>query len=198
MWELLAIGTTWFWILASVVVMLIIRATEKDYNNYTSNIYLLCFLFLLYFFGNSELFQQAGTYALHHPSLIVCVMLGYIVMGTAWSMVKWYFFLRRVKEELVASKARISWMGKYEVDHNKEKILHWMIYWPISAAWTMMNDPVKRLFSNMLTYFKEFYDNMTEKILGDHIVKPEEHKTREGKLVRDDQGESCSSGCGSA
>jgi len=42
-----------------------------------------------------------------------------------------------------------------------------MIYWPFSAIWTIINDPVKKSFEFMLSQFGGFYDKMTLKILGD-------------------------------
>ena len=68
----------------------------------------------------------------------------------------------------------------YKIGRNKEKVLHWMIYWPLSSVWTLINDPVKKAFEFVLSQFGGFYDKMSEKILGD-IAKKKEEKNNNGK-----------------
>jgi len=31
----------------------------------------------------------------------------------------------------------------------KPRIMAWMIWWPLSAAWTIVDDPVRRLFQHI-------------------------------------------------
>jgi len=42
------------------------------------------------------------------------------------------------------------WSAKTpQVRQNKGRILTWMIYWPWSMAWTVINDPIKKLFKRI-------------------------------------------------
>ena len=180
MTEILAFGTIWFWILILVASGLIINSIEDDDDNWGSNIYFILCLAALYFLGNSQFFNSIGLYIIHNPSVSILVFLGYLLIGSIWSVVKWFFYLRKAKEKY---KNDIDYFDikKYNVDRNKERILHWMIYWPLSSIWTLINDPIKKSFEFILSQFGGFYNKMSESILGD-IIKEKEVKDKEKQL----------------
>jgi hypothetical protein len=59
-----------------------------------------------------------------------------------------------------------------DVADNKARILTWMGYWPWSAFWTIINDPVKRLF-------KEIYHRIASTLqrISNSMFKYDEFKT---------------------
>jgi len=53
----------------------------------------------------------------------------------------------------------------------KKAILGWMMYWPISATWTLINDPVRRAFITIYNYISSSLDRMTARITRDIVTK---------------------------
>lgn len=49
----------------------------------------------------------------------------------------------------------------------KSAILGWMMYWPFSMTWTLINDPVKRAFIAIYRHISGGLDRMTQRITGD-------------------------------
>ena len=43
-------------------------------------------------------------------------------------------------------------------------LMNWMIYWPLSAFWTLINNPVKRAFKGIFTYFEKQYQVISDKV----------------------------------
>lgn len=50
---------------------------------------------------------------------------------------------------------------------NKYRILTWMMFWPWSATWTIINDPVKKLFKEIFNRIKSVYENVANNIYKD-------------------------------
>jgi hypothetical protein len=165
MMQLLEFGTIWFWILLLVASGLIIYSTEDDESNYAANIWFVCALLALYFLGNSETFKAIGSYMVHNPGPSLLIFGAYIFLGTVWSIFKWFFYLKGIRGRY--ENAYSFNIENYKVKENKARITHWMIYWPFSAIWTLINDPVKKSFEFVLSQFGGLYDKMSEKILGD-------------------------------
>jgi hypothetical protein len=40
-----------------------------------------------------------------------------------------------------------------------------MCYWPFSLLWTLLNDPVKRMFEYLFSRTRRIYESMSEKAL---------------------------------
>jgi hypothetical protein len=183
MTEILAFGTIWFWILITVISGVIIWITEEENDGiWSSNIWFIGTLVALYFLGNSESFKEIGTYIIQNPGVAIGIFGAYILVGSIWSIIKWFFYLKRVKSKHEKYGYYSSFDIKdYKIDRNKERVLHWMIYWPLSSLWTLINDPVKKAFEFVLSQFGGFYDKMSEKILGDIVKEKEKAKENNGK-----------------
>jgi|688.fasta_scaffold238755_1 hypothetical protein len=182
MTQILAFGTIWFWILITVISGIIIWITEEENDGiWSSNIWFFGTLVALYFLGNSESFNEIGTYIIQNPGVAIGIFAAYILLGSIWSIVKWFFYLKRIKAKHQEYSFYSFDMNDYKIGRNKERVLHWMIYWPLSSVWTLINDPVKKAFEFVLSQFGGFYDKMSEKILGDIAKKKEEQKENNGK-----------------
>jgi hypothetical protein len=46
--------------------------------------------------------------------------------------------------------------------HNKVRIVAWMAFWPCSMIGTLLNDPVRRLFTWLFNNFKALYQHMSD------------------------------------
>jgi hypothetical protein len=60
-------------------------------------------------------------------------------------------------------------------NHNKGKIIFWMSYWPASGIWTLINDPITRiyqfLFTRIVVTFEHISQAMFSKYKDDFAVK---------------------------
>ncbi len=91
------------------------------------------------------------------PYILVGILL-YVIIGTLWSFYKWYKFVRY----------RLSINQKVQQpNEHKEQILTWMIYWPPSLLWYLINKPITRLYKAI---YKRVY-NVYVKI-SNNALKP--------------------------
>jgi len=49
-----------------------------------------------------------------------------------------------------------------KVSKHKGKVAMWVVYWPISLIWSLINDFVKKFVKTMIEQFKVIYDNITK------------------------------------
>ena len=52
---------------------------------------------------------------------------------------------------------------------NKTRIVSWMSLWPCSVIGTVLNDPVRRLFTFLFTWFKSLYQAMSDRIFAKDV-----------------------------
>lgn len=143
-------------------------------------------------FGNFNIFYEIQT----HPIISVICFFSYFVVGTLWSFGKWWFYVRRCVENFreerkkfydahkdlpdctAISSAEIdnkwkqrlrsySHLKKPSVRENKRRILTWMMYWPFSAIWTIINDPITRLFKSIFKNLKFIYQGIVDRAFAD-------------------------------
>jgi len=53
--------------------------------------------------------------------------------------------------------------SKPEVHENKNKISNWVIYWPVSLIWSLINDFIKKLITAIILKIKFIYQKITNK-----------------------------------
>ena len=64
-------------------------------------------------------------------------------------------------------------------DNNMTRIMMWMTWWPWSALWTLINDPIKRAFLALFQALKARFQKMSEyafRNIDDDLVKTEDPK----------------------
>jgi hypothetical protein len=47
---------------------------------------------------------------------------------------------------------------------NKAKLVMWAAYWPMSAFWTLLNDPIKRFFRFVINRFGHLYQRISNSV----------------------------------
>lgn len=64
-----------------------------------------------------------------------------------------------------------SWhnMQKPRAADNKSRIIGWMAFWPFSMVGTLLNDPIRKLFTWIFNHLKGLYQKMADKILGNEM-----------------------------
>lgn len=147
--EFLIFGTFWFWALSIVAWVLITIAEEMGYY-FRATFVLLGFAALYYLFGGDQP-VHALVWVIKNPLQILTGVLGYLFVGTGWGVVKWFFFVLKKRDE-AEEKVRNRVFPEREkisapiANDYKEQIITWMVYWPFSMLWTLINDPLRRVF----------------------------------------------------
>lgn len=187
MFELLVVGSIGFWVLLGLEFIVLLALTEYERPGWGIFSIVVVGL-LLRFFGGIGVFD----YVWNNPRLILFYFLGYLVAGIAWAVVKWWFFVRDQKEKYLAAKENFfssrtgqspdltkrEWIGSREyrsllnskdgiaplARDNKRRITMWMIYWPWSLLWTLVNDAVKRLYKEIYEAIHKFLQNISDSV----------------------------------
>jgi hypothetical protein len=169
---LFALGTFWFWLLITVAVISIIAITEQEDSNSWHWSILLGLPVLLYFTGCKNEILSLLSYVQENPVTIILGFVGYLFLGTIWSVVKWYLYLTNIREYYRLYPYNFnSNKSKFNAKENKERIVNWMMYWPFSGLWTLINDPIKksfqRIFQGLENRFQKISDNITKEFDND-------------------------------
>jgi hypothetical protein len=158
------VGSMWFWVLLAVefLILLVLTETERPGWSFLS---LLALGVLFKYFGDFDPF----AWVVHNPVALLWYFAAYLVAGTIWSVIKWFFYVYRQKEKYIEAKSRYlnhrhlslkDWEDSWDrnayknskggivplVGDNKGRIMMWMGYWPFSAVWTLIDEPVKKAF----------------------------------------------------
>lgn len=97
---LFALGSLGFWILLSVVCILLIAAVEYERPGWATLSLIATFSALAYF-GDFNIL----TFAKENPLIATGCFVGYFVAGALWALGKWWFFLRARRENYNDTKA---------------------------------------------------------------------------------------------
>ena len=149
--------------------------------------------------------------AIEHPFHTLAYFVGYLAAGTAWGIGKWWFYLGNVKTKynravkLYNASTTKDWknfndfiieegLNTYELDSetyrpliakNKRRFMIWMVYWPFSMVWTLLNDPIRKIFNWIYDRLAGMLQGMSDKMFNDvekpiEYVKPEKNMTANG------------------
>lgn len=149
----------WF-IIIPVVGFLLIYNVEKG-NTALTTALVIAILCILQFFTN----LQVLTYAYENPFNTIILFIGYFAAGSIYVYAKWYSYLRRKYEEYRELKYEYECLIK--VSNNKERIFGWLFYWPLSAAWTILNDPIRRIFNFIYNHISGSLQRMSDRMYSD-------------------------------
>lgn len=153
-----------FWVMAALFIVAITFCVETESPLWATGI-LIAFLLGLQAFSDVNVIGWIGSNLVTFATLIA----GYLVTGVLWSGGKLWFYTRNWADR--AEEIRANWLKKnghedlsdpkvkeeffrenYQlknhptVFNSKRRVLLWMAYWPVSAVWTLINDPVKWFF----------------------------------------------------
>ena len=158
-------GTVWFWIISIIAFVLVIIATERG-SGTGASLTLLATLALFFFFGNKVPFSDFFSYIVRNPWPFLGAVTGYVFIGVLWSICKWYFFLLKERDKCIEDQSSYqhSTVSIPKVSRYKSEIIVWMIYWPFSAIWTILDRPVKRIFLFIYARIKTHMQTMADKI----------------------------------
>ena len=174
---LLEYGTIWFWFATIIPFLLLILFVETESAGAAIATIIVTFAaFLL--FGNKDIIPWISK----NPLTILEYTGGYIAAGIVWGFVKWFFFVLKLRDQYdgmrnkfisngILDKAKFSsYLQNSRIDpndfppranHNKGRIIFWMTYWPASAVWTIINDPITRMWKVIYHRIGSVFEHMS-------------------------------------
>lgn len=170
MLEFLLFGSmVWFWIFFGAWALILFVSVENDAPGYAT-LATLAFIALFGFWGVMPGGGNLFLLLAGNPVIAVSCVVAFFVLGTAWSVVKWWFYVREMadkRREQIASHGKdehvYGLIRKPLVRDNKSRIMTWMCFWPFSFVWTMINDPVRKVFTAIYMRIKDTLQKMSDK-----------------------------------
>lgn len=188
----LLVGGLFFWIFASIFGVILLACVEQEKGSAaTITATIAVILFLIW--GDFNLFGWVVSNTLSFLMYLV----GYFVIGTVWTVVKWYFYLLARKSEAIEFKGQycqsngitgdmtedqrkkfieslVGYSSTYRDDtfppnatNHKSDIVRWAAYWPFSAFWTLLGDGIRRLWDFIYVQIGGMLQKMSSKVMGD-------------------------------
>lgn len=182
---LFAFGTIWFWTLIAIASFVLMATIEHE-KGWLATFTIIGTLLLVHYGMDKQLFGSMFA----HPLITGSCVLGYFLVGAAWGVVKWWFFVKSQREaydearKLFAEHRSKPKVQPPERDWNyytsaggycgiyfnykpkpkdfKSRIMMWMTYWPWSMVWTVINDPIRKAFRAIFTYVSSTLNRISE------------------------------------
>jgi len=152
------VGTTAFWALIAFEFCLLMWFVEEEMYIPAWVSITLCWSLLMWL-GNSNFL----VYLRYNPVDVIMYVVVYFIVGVIWSFLKFYLSANDTRNKLKALRNDYNvnnfgktW-GTYLYDNfsyedcrklifstYSNHIIFWIIYWPVSALWTLINDPFRK------------------------------------------------------
>lgn len=178
----------WFWALFIIEFILLTIFVEQEWG-IASLASLIAFIVFLWWLADIPVW----TWIKNNPGTLAKYCLYYIVAGMMWSIIKYYFVLKRVQKRIKVLKAdwmkvkdklpddNITSFEEYALKNTRynepvdfegtaKKLVFWASFWPTSMFWTLLNDPIRKLFKFLIyDVFIGIYKTMHRKMVGDFL-----------------------------
>lgn len=154
-----------FWWIAIPVAAIFFMATIEYGKSVLATFVFFVILGLFQVFTDVKPLQ----YIMHNPLESAVIAALYVGIGVVYVWFKWWSFCGDIVRALKSDLERLPQLGKnwkdgtyyvksngynyklkdgrIPVNEHKARIFGWIFYWPTSAAWTLVNDPIRRLFN---------------------------------------------------
>lgn len=192
---LFVIGSIPFWVLAGVYVIFLLWAIDNDSGS-LSSVITITFLALLFFMGDLSLkyvvehpwviAQYLGGYLLAGVVWSLAkwwfhvngILRKYTAMRA--SFMTHYNLPVDTHVDQLTKDLRIRFNEQLDLfarmngglppqsSKNKARIVMWMTYWPASAVWTLINDPVRRIIENLCNMLGTTFQKISDAMFGAH------------------------------
>lgn len=162
--ELFVLGSLLFWAPIVIAAVAIAVAVESDHVGWAT-FFVVALAALLWLFGNVDPVVQW----VKQRTLWDLVWVGvYFAVGSIYTVPRLWWYVRKLKREYDRDVARYGAQAvssrKPTVDGNKSRIIGWIIYWPLSMAWFLFNDPAYRLAEFIYERFGSIYQRIIDKV----------------------------------
>lgn len=115
------------------------------------------------------------------PMRLILLAVLYLACGALWSVVKWWFYVRKQRPEIKASYE--NWKDRYggggdtsldaflvsesnpvKASKNKHRIMVWMVWWVPSLFWTVCSDIIMKIWDRLYDMLVGIYTNIANRI----------------------------------
>ena len=163
-WEFLAVGALGFWLLLAPIIMS--EMLDNDAPGWATIVAMVTVAVHVVVWGFTPI-----SYLAEHPGESVLGIAAYFFAGAVWSLVKWYFWLVKLRRRLdsgetvsrVIYTAGVHGFPPNPGDH-KSRIIGWIALWPASMLWTMINDPVRRAAEEINARLGGTYQHISNRV----------------------------------
>lgn len=161
-------GTIWFWVLMSLVciVLMAVQENAKSPGRW-STFWVAATLLTLYYCGAGLTIKGLGLYIYHNVGETLVNFGLYVVFGVVWSFFKWGFM---VHDQVEIYNKKFDNRPNYSVKWNAPKldeykgiIFNWIFYWPFSMTWFLIHEPIERLYAFIMRYTGRVYEGITNR-----------------------------------
>jgi hypothetical protein len=168
----LAFGTLWYWLFLSVAVLIGIICVEATESGGGATVTLIISLVL---FGNIRDYRAL----LQDPSRLIVFLAIYFAAGIGWSLLKWYFFVRKSLNDYL-DKTRTGDMyfkpssvaaWQPQASQHKGDIIRWMSYWPLSIVGTMFTDVISKLWNHIFYAFRNLFQKISDHVFASALAE---------------------------
>jgi hypothetical protein len=151
MFEML-VAISWLgWLLLSLLAIITIAVVATESWGWSTFSVLLTMV-VLYFF-------TPFVFAVFRdPWSVVIYAAIYVGIGIVWAFVKWYFYVLNRRDAGVSKPPTAR--------EHRSDITGWMAFWPWSAIWTLINDPVKRMYKALARSLEKVFDGISRRVFG--------------------------------
>lgn len=188
--DVIAIGSIGFWIGLAVFGIIISELSDRDKGINATIVAIIVFLGWFWL----ENIDPARWIA-ENPKIAILAILGYIVTGVLWGVLKWWLYCIGVRRNIEALAKEFRQQYKLGPDadiqkewqsylwrhtssdsiepsahKNKSRIILWMSYWPCSMLWTLINDPVRRIFLYEYYLLGKLFQDISNAIFKDFDI----------------------------
>ncbi len=140
----------WFFVFVILIALIVFIDQDNGFGATGTLLFAALFAWLIYDFN-------VFTWSLANLQIVLLGLVGYFVAGLIWASTKWQFFIRAAKRVLLEDSSwkidsRFNFGGQLQkvpvqISENKSRYMMWMVYWPFSMIWTLIDDPVRRIFT---------------------------------------------------
>lgn len=202
---LFAIGSLGFWLLLCIETLILIALIEFDRVG-TATFTMLLTFGILKFFGDFNILSYVLTNPLAFAGWVgaylgagVAWSFGkwFFYLNNCKDKIKDIRgeFMRahgKLSSDVMSPELKLLWAEKCEDRHgygnalsikppqardHKSRIMTWMMYWPWSMVWTVLSDPIKKIFKRLFNALHDTYQAISNKVfagLNDDMPSTEE------------------------
>lgn len=176
---MLTLGSPGFWIFLILSVVVVTIAIEiSKYKSLWGTIWLILTGGIYFFAGGKQVLLDLWIYTSHHILQVILYIAIYTALGVIWSFYKWYLLLLKAKikydkkvldldETVSEDKGYMKTFKEVntpKASKNKDRIISWMIYWPLSIIGYILSDPISKFFNWIYSKVSGGYDRMTARV----------------------------------
>lgn len=165
-----------FYFLSGLILLSLFVAVERD-NGVIATITMLVAGLIAYFVYDFNVI----TWTIANINTVIMWVVAYFVIAVLWAKGKWALLIRAMLRAMKVegyTSGKFYFRGRYQhvparASENKESIMMWMMYWPVSMTWTIINDPVRRAFNAIYDVVANSFQKDSDAVFKDYVKKNE-------------------------